>query len=43
MKFRRDAKDSPVTEAEFAEFLGIASQHTLTCVRYEATGMDQTE
>ncbi len=43
MKFRCDAKDSLVTEAEFTEFLGIAPQHTLTCVPYEATGMDQTE
>jgi hypothetical protein len=37
-----DAKESPVTEAEFAEFFAIAPGHTVTCIRYEATGMDQS-
>jgi len=37
-----DPKESPVSEAEFAEFFASPPDHTVTCIRYEATGMDQS-
>ncbi len=38
-----DPKTSTITEAQFADFFAGAAEHTLTCIRYEAPGMDRYE
>jgi hypothetical protein len=38
-----DPRTSRISEAQFAKFFGVSSEHSLRCTRYEATGMDSAE